>query len=227
MPRGEEDAGAEAHAEGDSERAAEPDKKNELDCLGDAETASLAEPDVVCDALTLRQEEGVKLPVGAAEGLPAGSAVARGVPEAHVVAEREKVRLPEKEPLCVPELLRERDAEWQLDCVDDTVSAVETVAQGVEVPHTETQPDADDAGERETLLVKLGDDESDLLFEVEAVAESVLVAVMHGEIDMVVHALPEKKSEELALKLATDECDATGVIYGEDVKETVGVELAQ
>ncbi len=105
MPRGEEDAGAEAHAEGDCERAAEPENIAELDCRSDAETASLAEPAVVCDALTLRQGEGVKLPVGAAEGLPAGSAVARGVPEAHVVAEREKVRLLEKEPHCVPELL--------------------------------------------------------------------------------------------------------------------------
>ena len=95
------------------------------------------------------------------------------------------------------------------------------------MPHAETQPDADDAGERETLLVKLGDDESDTLFEVEAVAESELVAVMHGEIDMVVHALPEEESEELALTQATDECDATGVTDGEDDEETVEQELAQ
>ena len=95
------------------------------------------------------------------------------------------------------------------------------------MPHTETQPDADDAGEREPLLVKLGDDESDTLFEVEAVAESVLVAVMHGEKDMVVHALPEGESEELALTQATDECDATGVTEGEDDEETVEQVLAR
>ena len=95
------------------------------------------------------------------------------------------------------------------------------------MPHAETQPDTDDAGERETLLVKLRDDESDTLFEVEAVAESVLVAVMHGEIDVVVHALPEEESEALALTQATDECDATGVTDGEGDKETVEVVLAQ